>query len=106
MHSSATVGWGRPREGIATYYLNNKYSKLSGTIAYEYFPGNSHIDHDVDIYIYADDELIYTKENISKWTEPFKFSANIKNCKFLKIYVTSGGTDLCYLILSDFKVEK
>ena len=35
-----------------------------------------------------------------------EFNTNIKNCKFLKINVISDGPDICYLILSDLKVEK
>lgn len=105
---SATQGWGMPEEGIATYYLNGKYSTISGTVAYEdyYLDADWHIDYNINIYVYADEELVYSKKNISKWTEPFEFNANIKNCKFLKINVISEGPDICYLILSDLKVEK
>lgn len=97
-------------EAEVTYRIDNKYSNFSGVISYwdssksgwdgEYMDGN------LTIKIYKNDEMIYMKDNITKWTEPIKFSLDITGCNFLKIVVYNSEDSYAYLNLGNAKLNK
>ncbi len=81
-----TIGyWDCSKDGYGTNYDNGSFT----------------------IKIYKDSELIYVKENITKWTEPIKFNLDISGCNFLKIEVFNSKDDgYAYLMLGNAIVKK
>ena len=93
--------------GTDEYLLNGNYSRLTAKIAVE--EGYSK-DEYYTINIYADDKLVYTKDKISPYDEPFDINVDIKKCKMLKIKVTAteynGWVDDDYLLLINAELKK
>ncbi len=93
--------------GTDEYLLNGNYSRLVGKIAVE--EGFSK-DEYYTINIYADDKLVYTKDKISPYNEPFDINVDIKKCKMLKIKVTATERDYWadddYLLLINAELKK
>lgn len=106
LHFRAYSGW-TSSSSRATYHLDNNYSRFNVTLAYEdyYLNYDYHINGDFIINIYADDELIYSNDNFTRWDEPIELDLDIKKCKFLKISVDNDGPDQCYLILANAEVK-
>ena len=71
-----------------TYYLDGKYSKLSGMWAIEQNSRNT--DTKSKVLIYADDELVFESKTLTSGSEPQKFETDINNCTKLKITFKSG----------------
>ncbi|MGN0374801.1 MAG: NPCBM/NEW2 domain-containing protein [Butyrivibrio sp.] len=64
------------------YYVNRQYKSISGTIAY----CNEGLTYGIyKIEIYGDDELIYSSPNVNAKTDPFNFTVDITDKKFIKI---------------------
>lgn len=94
------------RVSWSTYKLNGKYSKFSAVFAYE---DSYHIYSDcgdITLNIYADDTLIYTKRNITKFGDPFTVNLDIPNCNFFKIYAMNENACENYLLVSNAKFVK
>lgn len=96
----------------ATYRIANKYSRFSGTISYwdttkTRDDGDRYMQGNLTIKIYKDDNMVYMKDNITKWTEPIKFDLDITGCNFLKISVYNTKEDgYAYLILGNALLKK
>ena len=95
----------------ATYRIANKYSNFCGTISYwdcsKDGYGDNYMHGNLTIKIYMDNNMIYMKDNITKWTEPIEFSLDITGCNFLKIVVyNSSDNNYAYLNLGNAKLKK
>ncbi len=87
----------------AMYHLNGNYNRLIGTFAVE--EGSfKYSSNNVIINIYADDVLVYTKDHIVKFTEPFYVDIDIKHCTFLKIQITTNYC--CDIIFANAQIKK
>lgn len=85
----------------ATYYADEKYTLLKGTIApYK----QNHSDSECTLEVYADDELIYSSDFITRLTEPEEFEVDIAGAKFVKVRCTTGRV-FNYLLLIDGRLE-
>ena len=93
-----------------TYRLAGKYTKFEATIGY-YDSNKSGYDNywmegNLTIKIYKDSEIIYMKNNITKWSEPTTISLDIAGCNFLKIEVIGNIHENGYIILGNAIVKK
>lgn len=70
------------QSGYVMYNLEEKYlnlkCKISGT-------SKSPMEGGSTVYIFADDNIIYTSPQINKLTDPYEVDIPINNCKVLKI---------------------
>lgn len=71
------------------YYLNGKYTSLSGLWAI--CEQNKDTDDNNSFEIYADDMLVYLSSTLTGGDIPEKFNVDINNCEKLRIKFTSGG---------------
>lgn len=83
-------------------HLAEKYNVLNLTIAPHEETFSS---MEAYIYIYADDELIYSSKSITKTTKPIKLNLNVKNVDVLKILQTENEWNCRALIISGNAVE-
>ena len=75
------------------YAVNGEYQYLSGT----YFANADQDENEVvELFIYADDELIYESGKVSRSDKPVTFTIDIKNCDILRFETTSDGNGLGY----------
>lgn len=75
-------------EQSITYYLNGKYSNLSGL--WSICTQNKDTEIESKFVIYADDEKVYESKSITSGSIPEDFSISINNCKKLTITFKSG----------------
>ena len=90
------------------YYVNGKYTSISGTIAASI---NQDVDHIGKVEIYADDELVYSSQNVTAKTDPFDFKVDITGKKYIMIKVwtvRTGDTwgDHAFVIIANAKLNK
>lgn len=64
------------------YVLNNKYSLLKLTLAIR---ENANLDKKGILTIKADNQVVYTSNNLDKKTQPFTIEVAINNCKLLTL---------------------
>ncbi|MDE6034551.1 MAG: NPCBM/NEW2 domain-containing protein [Ruminococcus sp.] len=98
------IGTGYSDDCYATYYLGGKYKTLSGIIAVDERTDN---DYSGQLSISADDNVIYTTDEMGRVSVPIEFSVNVENCQWLRINkfgrtYNGHGT---WFILSDFRLE-
>lgn len=67
-----------------TYRLAGNFNRFTGTIALPKYTNNAIFK------IYADDVLIYSKDQLKDTTSPFQFDVDISGCNFLKIEVSNS----------------
>lgn len=86
------------REGYVLYNLGQQYESFSGCIV----SGNAtESDNSMNIKFYLDDELVYSQNDITKYTAPINFDIDVKNGSVLKI-ITSGDENWdSYLYVTD-----
>ncbi len=81
--------YGGRAKTYAEYFLDGKYTTISGSIApYTDFGENS---YPVVIQIYADDVLVYTSDEITKKQALINFTVDINHAKYIKIVVTPAN---------------
>lgn len=78
--------------GKIEYYLDSKYSKLTGTI---YVPDASKSASSLgyttpSVRIYGDGALLYEKVGLTRKDKPVDFTADISNVEFLSIEIEGG----------------
>ena len=75
-------------EGWGEYYLDGKYSRLSGylVIEKEFFDTR----HSAQVTIYADGYIVYSSQTITSGDLPVYFDTDINNCSRLKIEFVGG----------------
>lgn len=93
-------------EDYTEFAVNGQYRYLTGT----YFARKGQKeDADVELMIYADDELVYYSGNITRRTKAISFAVDLKDCEILRIssrsYDYSGSTNPG-IILVDAVVHK
>lgn len=72
----------------AEYRLDGKYERITGQVV----PHSSfEEDETAYIQIYADDELLYTSQEIVRKQDPITFDININQAKYLKLVVDLAG---------------
>ena len=94
----------------AEYYVNDKYVSITGTLAAS---DEQAVDEIGRVDIYADDELVYTSQNITAKTDPFDFNVDITGKKYIVIKVWAlenensfGNSVNVDVILADVKLNK
>lgn len=84
------------QSGYVMYNLEEKYlnlkCKISGT-------SKSPMEGGSTVYIFADDNIIYTSPQINKLTDPYEVDIPINNCKVLKIRVDNNTAIISDAIL-------
>ncbi|MBR0142026.1 MAG: NPCBM/NEW2 domain-containing protein [Ruminococcus sp.] len=87
-------------ESYGIYYLGGKYKTLSGTIAIDDITDK---DRSRQLYISADNNIIYTTDELTRTTVPFDFTVNVENCQWLKI--SNAGDEYVWFILHNWRLE-
>ena len=80
----------------ATYKLGGQYSRITGTFYrdWEYREENNN----GNLYIYGDDQLLYSYRHLSKGEAPIQFDVDINGVDMLKIvFGCEGNSWKCYL---------
>ena len=87
-------------ESYGIYYLGGKYKTLSGTIAIDDITDK---DRSRQLYISADNNIIYTTDELTRTTVPFDFTVNVENCQWRKI--SNAGDEYVWFILHNWRLE-
>lgn len=106
--------------GYATFYLNNQYTELTGTIAVSDRSenmGNNQMEGYIEMYTKVNDKYkkIYTSPTLSRMFSPLEISIDVSGYEWLEIRYYSVGdykedsypynTHSLYAILSDFALH-
>ena len=75
------------------YAVNGEYLYLSGT----YFANSYQDEHEVvEMFIYADDKLVYESGKVTRADRPVEFCIEIENCDIIRFEATSEGNGTGY----------
>ncbi len=91
------------QKGKVKYVLSGLYDEFTGTLAYQEevgYPNGS-----LQIKVYADDKLVYSKQGITKESKPIKFNIPVTDCNTLEIRVKNINHDYAYLIIGDAELK-
>ena len=86
------------REPYAIFNLNKEYKRFKGTI---FLPERTQAKEVFYVNIYADNNLLYSENNIKKTDDPVDFNIDVNNCKQLTIkvgvavYWSNSYEDVC-----------
>lgn len=92
----------------ASFTLDGAYNYLTGTF---FTRSNQNEDYTIELLVYADDELIYCSEPISRKTRSVELAVEISGCQMLTIaarsydYTSSGTNPGIYLINPELHKE-
>lgn len=94
-YSSGIVGYQDRSEGESyqLYKIDQVYDTLSFTAVARCY-SNASEKYKAYIYIYADDKIIYSNENLNVFYYPQDVILNIQGCDVLKIELYGEGNDL------------
>ena len=76
--------------GFAVYLLDGKYTEFSGVVC---TGKETNSEGTAKIQIYADDELIFEQDGITKMTETIPFTLDVTGKKNLKITVSNSSEE-------------
>lgn len=85
------------------YNVEGKYRYLTGTV---FTRKNQDEDHSIELLVYADDELIFQSEPMTRRDKAFEFAVDIGNCEVLRItsrtYESSSNTNPGIILVNGF----
>ena len=90
----------------ACYNLNGEYTRFTGTIIVS---TDTRPDRRITYWIYLDDKLVQTRENITIQTQPMKFDIDLTGAKTMKIVMKASGyidTELYFVNTQVYKAAK
>lgn len=85
------------------YYINGKYTSVSGVLAMDHSARENASGY---IAIYGDDVLLYTSPEITRKTEAFSFNVSMSGVKYLKIQFVRTMDDYANILLADVTLNK
>ncbi len=90
-------------DGYAVWLLDGAYTEFSGVFAAS---GSTGSDSSITVKIYADDELVFEQEGITRMSEPLPFTVDVAGVKNLKIVTDDAeGMNEGYVYLAEDAVE-
>lgn len=103
MHVYGNYGEGGIKEREVVYYLGGKYIGIEGTISNVDISNNT----PAAIAIFADDEMKYLSPLITDYTQPIKFSVDLRAAEYLHIkIITDNNNYFSELLVSGLLLNK
>ena len=98
--------YGDFKNTYAEYKLDGKYSRFTGNIIVS---TETRPNRRITYWIYLDDELVQTREDITTQTKPMKFDIDLTGAKTMKIVMKANAhidTELYFVNTKVYKAEK